>query len=350
MTKQSTAPDPVETSRVEVERLNSQELSIAGLYRQKSDELASVRADRGDKVLAAEDPAGVARESGHRVSALLEEREALADASKRARERRVAAIPAVFEAEARAKERQAGELEAEAAKLEAESKRLRAALERHDEWAYFAAQGSVDGHYFQAVPQGGTEFRVIDARGPVFKRRLDAAQALRAAAAQYRLKTPGQAGMIEADTVDELIAAVHSDAMRIGPTIDAIASWSEQAIGKERRRRERSLSTEDAFTAVDAPMRLRLEWRNGAIDPTASGVVFQPELTQVQAFADGPAGTAAAPAANDARRRTPQGTTPYDTGPTPQEIAREAASTKQSIEEVAEAWGVPVPAPEQVEA
>ncbi len=113
-----TAPDPAETARAEVERLNSQELAIAVLYRQKSDELAGVHAQRGDRVLDADDLGDAARESGHRVNALREELEALADAAKRARERRLAAIPAAFEAEARAKEREADELETKATRCQ----------------------------------------------------------------------------------------------------------------------------------------------------------------------------------------------------------------------------------------
>ncbi len=86
--------------------------------------------------------------------------------------------------------------------------------------------------------------------------------------------------MIEADTVDELIAAVHSDAMRIGPTVDAIASWAEQASEKERRRRARVASTEDAFVPAKASMRLHLEWRNGTIDQEQSRIV-RPEPTEM---------------------------------------------------------------------
>ena len=85
--------DPVETARAEVERLNTQELHFALMYRQKAVDLAGVRSERGDQLLAADDPATAARESGRRVSAMLEELESLADASKRARERRLAADP-----------------------------------------------------------------------------------------------------------------------------------------------------------------------------------------------------------------------------------------------------------------
>src|ERR1700694_1049921 len=126
---ETTVAGPVDTARSEVEKLNGQELRLAMMYRQKAVELAGVRAERGDQVLDADDPEGVARKAGQRVAGMTEELESFADASERARERRLAAIPAVFQAEAAEKERQADQLEVEARKLEAESNRLRDALE-----------------------------------------------------------------------------------------------------------------------------------------------------------------------------------------------------------------------------
>jgi phage gp29-like protein len=84
--------------------------------------------------------------------------------------------------------------------------------------------------------------------------------------------------------VDELFKTVHNDAMRVGPTVDAIVSWAERATELERRRRERLVSTADGFAAAGAPMRLHLEWRNGAIDTSTSRIAQTVELEQVSPY------------------------------------------------------------------
>jgi len=132
--------------------------------------------------------------------------------------------------------------------------------------------------------------------------------------------------MLEADDVEQLIAAVYSDAFRIGPTADAIVSWSADVIEKERRRRARTESTEVGFMRVDGAVHLHLEWRAGVIDPAASRV--------------------GRPAPRDAwradRRNESEEFGPYSTGAKPYEIAREATATGKSIEQVARKLGAPL--------
>jgi hypothetical protein len=329
--------DPVESARAEVVRLNDQELRLAMLYRQKAGELAGVKAERGDQVLAAADPAGAARKAGQHVSVLLEELESFADASRRARELRLAAIPAVYQAEASEKERQSEQLEAEATKLEAESGRLRAALQRHDDWPYVPAAPVIPERMI-GEQRGGASV-IVDARGPRHERLRWDAKALRTQAGQGRYKVAHQAGSLQADTLEELLGDVHSDAMRVGPPIDAIVSWSEKAIENERRRRARLTSTADSFVPADAPMRLLLEWRGGVIDQAQSRVI-QPEPPEV-AWPLDPRPAVATPAAKPAP--DPRVRSPFATGPTAYEIRREAAATGKPVEEIAAAWGVPVP-------
>src|SRR5260370_1028442 len=73
--------------------------------------------------------------------------------------------------------------------------------------------------------QGGAPL-VVDARGPRHERLRAEARALRTQAAQGRFLQPQKAGMLEADTVEDLFAAVHADAMRVGPAVDAMVAWS----------------------------------------------------------------------------------------------------------------------------
>jgi hypothetical protein len=346
--KDPVVDDPVGAARAEVVKLNDQELRLAMLYRQKAGELAGVKAERGDQVLDAADPAGAARNAGQRVSALLEELESFADAARRARERRLAAIPAVLEAEAVAKEWRAGQLDAEAAKLEAESKRLREALQAHDDWTYVPAPpviperlvGGQQGGPSLVLGEGG--LRTVDDRGPRHDRLRKEAQALRAEAAQGRYKVAHQAGSLEAETLADLLAVVYSDPMRVGPTVDAIVGWSTKAIEAERRRRARLTSTADGYVAVDAPMRLLMEWHAGVIDQAQSRIL-EPEPVVVEEFHRAAPEKKVAAAPFDPRKPTLQGTTPYDTSATPAEIRREAEVTGESIEEVAKKFGVPVP-------
>jgi hypothetical protein len=266
-TKKATTATPTEDAllhaRDEVARLNDAELRQGMLVRMKAAELAAVRRERGDAVLDADDPAGVAREVGKRVAELREEQASFADAARRARERRIAAIPLVYAAESDAKEAEAAAMEVEASRLEEESKVLRAALEAHDDWGYLPAEGKVDGEYVAAVAYGGGPggregYRVVDARGPKFMRLRGEAQALRSQAAQGRFKVAHRAGAVGADSVEDLISVVHSDAMRIGPSAADIIAFVDSR-------------TAGAVNATD-PLRVHLVWVNGVIDTAQSHV------------------------------------------------------------------------------
>jgi hypothetical protein len=272
-TTASPTDDALIRARGEVDKLNAAELRLGMAYRTKSDQLAVVRSKRGDQVLDSVDPDGAARESGRQVNALLQELDALADAARRARERRLAAIPAVVAAECDVKEARASAMELEANAHEFECDRLRAALELAADWGFVPAQARIDGQYVVSVGHGDGQFRVVDARGPKFMRIRADLQALRTQAAQGRFKVAQQAGSLEADSVEALVAAVHSDPMRIGPPVEAIIAWVAQAVEKEQRRRARFHSTADAFVPMDTPMRLHLEWRAGTIDSAQSHIL-----------------------------------------------------------------------------
>jgi hypothetical protein len=265
-------------------RLNDQELKFALLYREGSAALADMRAKRGRQVLDANDPSGAAADINQRIRAVDDELAAMAEAATEARRARLQAIAVVIAAEADAGERKAEQLDAEAATLEAESDRLREAVELHDDWGFLPAAAKVDGRYLTAVPHGdGGGFRVVDVRGPRYARLRGEAQGLRTQAAQGRFRQPQNGGGLEADTVEQLLAAVFVDAMRIGPTVDSIIGWAEQAIEKERRRRARFDSSADAYVPAAAPMRFYLEFRAGTIDQTQSRILTPAGMVSRQA-------------------------------------------------------------------
>jgi hypothetical protein len=271
----TTPTDPVALARSEVERLNAQELKFAMLHLQRSTELEQMRGQRGRQVLTANDPLAVVHDVNSQIRRAEDELAALGEAAGEAHKARVLAIPAVFLAEAEDRERQADKLDAEASELETESRRLRKLLEAHDDWGYVAAEGRVNGEYFRVVPRNdGGPFRVVEAWGPRHERLRANARALRAQAMESRRSEPHAAGMLEADSIDELLAGVFSDPMRLAPPVAAIIEWAEQARGNELRRRTARLSSSGAVPA-DAPMRFRLQWRRSTID-LAESSAFMP--------------------------------------------------------------------------
>jgi hypothetical protein len=280
----------------EVERLNAQERDLALLYRTKAAELAIVRAARGDEVLDALDPAGAARGSGRRVRDLLEELEALADGSGRARQRRTSAIPAVFAAEADEKLREAVKLETEATDLEAESGRLRAALQAHDGCIYVPAPPAAPERAIGGQVGGAPTIVVVSV--PRHERLRREAATLRTEAGQLRFREAHTAGSVEADNLEDLLAAVFAACtcaicrsragMRVSPQVDTIVAWSERAIEKERARRARIAEGADTVPP-STPFRLHLEWRGGAVDAAGSRIVL-PEAAEASTYFDSSAG------------------------------------------------------------
>jgi hypothetical protein len=248
--------DPVAAARSVVDQMNQQEVRLALMILRKSTELSGVKAARGDAVLDADDPDGAARESGRQVAALKEELDALAAAAVQARGRRIAALPGLFATEAAALEAKATAMEADAAAKKAESDRLLAAVEEFNDWGFVPAQARVDGQYV-AVVMRSTEYRVVDARGPVYQRLLGDAQALRTQAAHHRFKVAHRAGAVGADSIEDVISVVHSDAMRIGPSAADIIAFVES-------------HTAGAVNTTD-PLRIHLVW-DGIIDPAQSRV------------------------------------------------------------------------------
>jgi hypothetical protein len=267
----ATAADPVELARADVDRLNQQERELSKLYRVKAAELSAARAKRGDDVLAAHDPASAARDSSRQVAVMVEELAALADAAAAARRQRMSAIPAVFNAEADEGEREAAQRDADAAANRATVDEALKEVRKRADCDYvpaselaFARRGELGG--------GAGNLSVMTVRVPIFARLQNEANALRLEAAQRRVKEPQRAGSVEAASLEQLIELVHADAMRIGPSISAIARWFDDAVTNERRRRQR-IDHGDDFVPVDAAItHLQLTWKNGAIDVSASDV------------------------------------------------------------------------------
>lgn len=89
-----------------------------------------------------------------------------------------------------------------------------------------------------------------------------------------------QAGSLNAENLEELLTAVYADALRIGPTVDAIYAWAEQGIEKERRR-ARTTGGENLV-----PVRLHLTWQNAVIDQAQSWIAAESDATEAGAAFD----------------------------------------------------------------
>ncbi len=272
--KPSDAAGAAEAARKRVTDICARELELSRLQLLKVSELAAIRAKRGDAVLASTDPGAAARDSARQVAALEEEASGLADAAAAARRQRLEAIPRVWLAQADELEAQAADLESQATDLEARSNELRRALEQFDGWLYLPATALFEGRpIMDVVPRPGQEFRFLDGRGPRFKGLRTDAAVLRERAVQLRFHTvPEMAGSVEAGNLEQLIEAAYLDPMRVAPVVEDLASWFEQAVGRERSRRAR-IPIGDDHVPVEAPIaQIHLEWRQGKVDAAASWI------------------------------------------------------------------------------
>ena len=90
-------------------------------------------------------------------------------------------------------------------------------------------------------------------------------------ASQRRAAQPGQAGAVDATSVQELLAVAFAEPMRVAPSAAAILEWFERAIADERRRRERVDHGAD-YTPADAPITRILLERKGQVDTSTSWI------------------------------------------------------------------------------
>ena len=190
------------------------------------------------------------------------EQASFADAARRARERRSAAIPAVYAAECDHMEQQAEAMEVEASRLEAESNALRAQLESHDDWGYFPAEGQVDGKFVAASHTVPVLARVVtsepwtrEVRGShVFAVRPRRCGRRRRRCDSRKHTTPDRLG----SSVEDIISEVHADPMRIAPSAQEILTWIE--------------SSNDQAVSTTEKLFIKLEWKAGIIDRQQSRV------------------------------------------------------------------------------
>jgi hypothetical protein len=243
--------------RLAVEKFNGAELRFARLYREQAGVLAEVRAKRGRAVLEADEPRAVAGQVNTQIRTLEDELGALSEAASEARRLRLQAIPKIFAADAAEAEREATELDRQAATLAFESARLRKVLSDHDGCSYSPTSPPTRDLSGPRVEGGGAPIYYVQV--PKFERLRLAANGKREEAVRHRQRKPLASGSVNAGDIETLLAAIFSDALRIGPPVDAIYAWAAGAIEQQRRRR--TASGEDLV-----PVALHLVWNHGVIE------------------------------------------------------------------------------------
>ncbi len=282
-TEKPPTPDPVELARQRVAELNSQEVKFAKQSLTAFADLSDLRSKRGRAVLEGAVPSEINRE----IRELEDSIETSAEAAAAARALRLVALDALRNAEADELDRQKTQLERDAAANKAAADEKRRELEAiagcgyvsEDELAY-ARRGQLGG--------APGNVAVMTVKIPIFKQLLNEAALRHQRAVQVRLQEPHRAGSIDADSLEQLVGLVFADPTRIGPTIEAITAWFDGAVANELRRRQRIDHGADFVPVHAAINKLRLTWKNGAIEVSSSAVSSaSPSTPDVQAHAPG---------------------------------------------------------------
>jgi hypothetical protein len=344
--------DPVANAKAEVDQLVEFQRRTWDALQSKSREVASRGAAAGDALVdaALRGTAPGMSQAAEGIAHLQAELVVLSEALDAARIRHQAAIPAVGRAQAVGMRIEAAARRAEAEEREVLTLQLLAQLREHEGVVYVPARAMPSDGLVGGERKGGA-LQVFVVNLPRTALLRDEADALEQTAGNIERQEVHQAGQVVGLTVDDLVNAMFANPMVIGPRPVDIAAWTIEAEKRERQRRIRLAhggAEAMGYAEPDGPVEFLLTWRQGAIDQRESGA-RPPEAAFIEVvLAPSPAKGANVPASKPARDTRVRN--PFDTGPTSLEISREAANTGQSIEEVAKAWGVPVPKPEPVEA
>lgn len=255
----------LEGLKVEVGRLREAELALERELQAKRQELAHARDTASDAVLA---QALGKRSGGAAVSHVVEiERSvaALAEATlvaiARARERRVEAIRAVWQAEADELRQQAADLRAEAERREARTRQLLDELREHEGCDYVPAYHVLEyaRGYADPVPITIPRSESLRNQAAALERRAD----------EVARRLVQDAGMITAASRDELLQRIEAlDPFQLGPALHEVEAWVAGEEPAVLARLER-LSSEHRERAR---LEYRLVWRGGRVSQAESRI------------------------------------------------------------------------------
>jgi hypothetical protein len=178
------------------------------------------------------------------------------------RDQRRDAIRAVYRAEAAERRARAAVLRTEADERQAKVDRL---LDELQEWQG-VRYAPPEGH-----PGGPGSPRLM--RVPKTEALRVEADALDAEAAAWQDRQPVDGGQEFADDAEALVErACYANPMAIGPTEEAVRKWAAETVDHEGTRRRRFKPDMARYLQPDAPIHLRLQWAQGDVVATQSGV------------------------------------------------------------------------------
>jgi hypothetical protein len=85
-------------------------------------------------------------------------------------------------------------------------------------------------------------------------------------------RTVSQSGEIVGHSAVDLVDAVLSDPMRLGPTVSDVRAWVVKTETQERARRRRAAELGTQWADPEGALTYTLRWQNGAIDASRSTV------------------------------------------------------------------------------
>jgi len=258
----------VEAARAEVNRLHDVELQWSDRLAAAKVKLAEAEATAGGDALAGADVSKL----GGRLANVKGEIATCEAAISEARQRRRAAISAVYAAEGAALRPLAEHLRTEAQEHGKRAEQLLGALQAHEECAYAPVAVMMAG----VLPADGKVLPL-----PKSARMFSEAEALDASARQREGQAVQVAGQLVAVGIDELLAQVRAvDAMIIGPALASVEDWARARWTPRHETRARQHAQtgeglpawEKVHHEANRPAVLTMCWRDGAIDEGASGV------------------------------------------------------------------------------
>jgi hypothetical protein len=265
----------IEKARADVTRIHQLEQKLSASYKSDVARLAELRTGAGSRIVAADldggDVDAVTTNEASAVSQLAAKLAATRQAIDAARARRPAAIQHVWAMQAAEIRQEAAKKRAEADELQGKVDPLLAELRRLTDVDYVPLP----------PPTRLNAGEMVKYVVPAMQWRRMEASELDAHAAELESRKVPESGSISGSSLDELLAQVRSDSMRIAPVEHEIEGWAKAA---EQQARERWKHTTPRpyghYVPIDS-VAFTLIWRAGKIvtgESFARAIGANPEL------------------------------------------------------------------------
>ncbi len=271
---QTVTTDPIAEARATVQKLYDAEMRLSKQLPRLQQDLVEAEAAAGDSLLdaALDGKGGAAKAATSRVAQLRAEIDATQKAIASARQRRIAAIPRVWEAQARPLREQATALREQAAQHEIRTNELLQELQEHEGCSYVPEpppRPSLEGGLVGGAPQ------IVYITVPKTEMLRREAAGLEYQAETIQAQTVALSGYVSASSREELMEALEGRGpMQIVPAMHDLLEWLEPAlevVREHRRKAQAQAEVHPAFRA-DAPVPASIYWTEGKLDTRRSHV------------------------------------------------------------------------------